>query len=374
MKTVQDLVPGDPGEIWLLADAYNRMARRCEEIGLGLRATDVGGWSGRAAEAFHARFEQQPKRFLTMADSYGRAAEALDTYAGALAWAQRQAVEVIQSDPPRPEGPALTASQQAELTGVITGADEPEPARADERELARGSHERALAMLNRIGDASATALRAAAEAMPASFPALSTVTPVPPPTRSGLVVHEVLRPPAPRARFEPPPRDDLRAWAAAIREIRRRLRWDSLDRLSPRLAQHVFDGHYRPSRMENTGYHHREGGVDRGVLRVVDIVDGPDRNGVYVARVRGPRTPSTETKISTFFPDAWSRAEVLHAVRQAFLDAIRNRDYDPVTRRFRGEYNGVRIEGYLKRGAAEPRLYDIVTAYPRRARKRRKRT
>ncbi|MFD1047627.1 putative T7SS-secreted protein, partial [Kibdelosporangium lantanae] len=67
-KTVKDLVPGDPEEIWQLADSYNRMAYTCEEIGHGFRAIDDGGWCGRAAEAFHARFEQQPKRFLAMAD------------------------------------------------------------------------------------------------------------------------------------------------------------------------------------------------------------------------------------------------------------------------------------------------------------------
>jgi hypothetical protein len=386
-KTVRDLVPGDPEEIWLLADSYNRMASTCEEVGRGFRATDDGGWSGRAAEAFHARFEQQPKRFLAMADSYAQAAVALDTYACVLAWAQRQAGEVIAwgdkedpPSPPEPVRPGPTPAEQAELTGVITGTDEPEPARVHQRALALCTYRRALAMLDTVGDESAASIMTAAESMPGPFP---VVSPTLPPTWPGgastsgaaLAVRAVVRPQEPRILFDPGVlRDDLQNWAAAVREIRRRLRWDGLSRLSPRLAQHLFDGHYRPSKQEDTGYHHREGGVDRGALRVVEIIDGPDPHGVYVGRVSGPRATPDKVKTSTFFPDSWSRAKVLLAVRHAFRDAMLNGTYDPTSRRFRGEYEGVQIVGHLKRGPAEPRLCDVVTAYPRGVRKRWKRS
>jgi hypothetical protein len=394
-KTVRGLVPGDPEEIWLLADSYGRMARRCEDVDRGFRAIDDGGWYGQAAEAFHARFEQQPKRFLAMADSYGHTAIALDTYAAVLAWAQRQAGEVIalgdkqdpRPDSPQPVNPTLTATQQAELTGVITGTDEPgpEPVRVDQRALALSTYRRALAMLDTVGDESAAAITAAAELMPAPVQELPTVSTPSPPTppdvlstsAADVVVHAVLPAPAPQTWVDPTAsRDDPQAWAAAIKEIRKRLRWDGLNRLSPRVAQHIFDGHYRPSRDVNTGYHHRESGVDRGVLHVVEIIDGPDSHGVYVAHVRGPHTPPTKIKKSTFFPDSWSRAEVLYSVRHAFLDAMQNKDknYEPAKYRFRGVYRGVRIEGLLKRGTAEPRLCDIVTAYPRGVRKRRRRS
>jgi len=394
-KSLRDLVPGDPREIWLLADSYNRMAHRCEEVGRGFCAVDDGGWRGRAAEAFQTRFEQQPKRFRAMADSYGHVAVALDTYAAVLSWAQRQAREVIalddkddpQTTPPRPERPALTASQQAELTGVITGTDAPapEPVRVDQRALALSTYRRALAMLDTVGNESAAAIMIAAELIPTPAPTLPTVTTTSPPappdrhatSAADLVVHAVLPAPTPQTWIDPSTlRDDLQAWAAAITEIRKRLRWDGLNRLTPRLAQHIFEGHYRPSKDVNTGYHHREGGIDRGVLRVVEIIDGPDRHGVYVAQVRGPRTLPVTTRKSTFFPDSWSRAEVLHAVRQVFLDAMRNREknYDPAKRRFRGVYRGVRIQGDLKHGPAKPQLCDIVTAYPREVQKQRKRS
>ncbi|MCE7001806.1 EndoU domain-containing protein [Kibdelosporangium philippinense] len=369
-KTAKDLVPGDPDEIWLLADSYNRMARTWEEIGRGFRTIDDGGWSGRAAEAFRAHFEQQPKRYLAMADSYGQAATALDTYASVLAWAQRQAGEVIalgdkEDAPPNPAEPvSCTPAEQAELTGVITGTDDPQPIGIDQHELALCTYRRALAMLDTVGNESATTIMAAAELMPAPFtqPIPQAVT---------LTVRAVVSPQEPRTLFDPKAlRDDLQSWATAIKEIRKRLRWDGLDRMSPRLPQHIFDGHYRPSRQEDTGYHHREGGVDRGALRVVEIIDGPDEHGVYVARVSGPRTAPNKVKTSTFFPDSWSRAKVLQAVRHAF----RTGDYDPTSRRFRGEYEGVQIVGHLKRGPAEPRLCDVVTAYPRGVRKRPKRS
>ncbi|MBP2330427.1 uncharacterized protein YukE [Kibdelosporangium banguiense] len=376
-KTARDLVPGDPGEIWLLADSYNRMAHTCEEIGRGFRTIDDGGWSGRAAEAFHAQFEQQPKRFLTMADSYGQAAVALDTYASALAWAQRQAGEVIaladKQDPGSPEPPSPTLAEQAELTGVITGTDEPRPVRVDQQALALCTYRRAIAMLDTVGNESASTIQTAAELMPAPLPVLPPISQ--PTPAADLAVRAVVSPQEPRTLFDPRAlRDDLQSWATAIKTIRKRLRSDGLDRLSPRLSQHIFDGHYRPSKQEHTGYHHREGGVDRGVLRVAEIIDGPDPHGVYVARVNGPRTTPNKIKTSTFFPDSWSRAKVLQAVRGAFRDAMLNGGYDPVKCQFRGEYQGVQIVGLLKRGPAEPRLCDVVTAYPRGVRKRRKRS
>jgi hypothetical protein len=375
------------------------MADNCEEIGHGFRTIDAGDWYGRAAEAFHARFERQPKRYLAMADSYDQAADALDNYAAVLAWAQRQAGEVLalddKEDPhPEPRHPvsrASTLGQQAELSGVLTGTDEPkpEPLSRDQRALAHSTYHRALALLDTVGNESATAIRNAAASLPAPLPVPPTIIPtsaadrssVPSTSASDLVVHEVLRQPAPQTspapqtRYDPTAlRDDPQDWGAAIRDVRRRLRWDGLNRLSPRLVQHIFEGHYKPRKRTISGYHHRDGGVDHGLLRVAQIIDGPDLHGVYRAKVYRPtaRTDKAITKISTFFPDFWSPAEVLYGVRHAFLDAMRNNNYEPVTRCFHGIYKGVRIKGHLEEGPSEPRLCDIVTAYPRGVRKQRK--
>lgn len=374
-RTVKDLVPGDPKRIWLLADSYNRMARLCEDVGHSFRGMDDGGWTGQAAEAFHARFERQPKRVLAMADSYHQVAVALDTYASTLHWAQRQAGEVIalegREEPERRPTPVLTTKQQAEVTGVITATDGPEPVRGDQRAQAVSTYRRALAMLDSVGNDSAASIRIASGLIPEPVP-----VPTPSSNRSrislvlappDLVRCAVLRPPTTQPWFDPAllSEDDPRGWESAIKALRKRLRWDGLDRLSPRLAQHIFHGHYRRSKDRYTGYHHREGGLDRGALRVVKVIAGPDTHGVYKAQVAGPESPANVTKLSMFFPDSWSRAEVLHAVRVAFLDALRNDGYDPVKRRFRGMSNGVLIEGHVKSTPAEPRICDIVTAYPR---------
>lgn len=383
-KTVEELVPGDPEEIWRHADYYNRMALICEDMGHGFRSIDFGIWFGEAAGSFHARFERQPKRFISQADCYLTAAVALDTYASTLAWTQRQAAEVIafsgaEELSPGPTGsdvPALTLREQAEFTGVITRSDqpEPEPINIDQRALALDTYRRAIATLDTVGNESAAAISAAAEMMPGPLSNLNAVNSASPriatdsfssPT-SGLVLRGVI--PAPSAPVWVTPlvsHSDLQDWVVSIKEIRRRLRWNSLDHLSPRLIQHIFEGHYNPGGY--SGYHHREGGVDKGMRRIVRMLNGPDRYGVYEAEWSGPRTVSTSTKASTFFPDAWSRAEVLLAVRHVFLDAMREKDthYDPDNRKFRGIYKGVKIEGYVKRGAVQPRLCDILTAYPR---------
>ena len=378
-KTVKDLVPGDPDEIWQLADSYTRIAQTCEEAGYGFRTIDDGGWSGRAAEAFHTRFERQPKLFLSVADCYYQVAVALDNYAATLAWAQRQAGEVIAlgDEEPMPAGPrrtpglALSATEQAELTGLITGADEPEPIRVDQRALALSDHDRALDLVERVGNESAAEIISAAASMFSLAPLPPDVSPPSPPSQSSVAstsaidLVAVLPQPA-RTGFDPVVlRNDRQAWDAAIKESRKRLGWDGLNRLSPRLVQHVFEGHYRPGKRKDTGYHHRNDGVDHGELHLIKILEGPDLHGVYRAQWRGPRTPPGRFKVSTFFPDSWSPATVLYAIRHAFLHAMQHKaNFDRNRRSFRGIYQGVQIEGRLKAGSDKPYLCDIVTAYP----------
>ncbi|HET9142212.1 EndoU domain-containing protein, partial [Actinophytocola sp.] len=164
-------------------------------------------------------------------------------------------------------------------------------------------------------------------------------------------------------------RDNPAAWEAGIEGLLRRLRRLGLDQLSPRLKQHLFEGHYSARKNRNLGYHHRAGGVDSGALRVVRMVGRPDRHGVYRAEVAGPRTgPRAPVKRSTFFPDAWTRDIVLRAIRHAFVNRS---DLDPARLRWRGRFAGVVIEGVVERtilpANAETRtarLYHIVTAYP----------
>jgi hypothetical protein len=110
---------------------------------------------------------------------------------------------------------------------------------------------------------------------------------------------------------------------------------------------------------EPVGYHHRAGGIDPPGARVVRIVQQPDANGVYRARVelRDQATGAWLDKraASTFFPDAMSDAEVVDAVLAAFRNGHLRRDG-----RFVGDSGrGFAIEGWYLSGR-------ILAAYPLR--------
>ena len=110
---------------------------------------------------------------------------------------------------------------------------------------------------------------------------------------------------------------------------------------------------------EPVGYHHRPNGVDPPGARVVRIVQLPDANGVYRARVE-LRDPATgvwldKRATSTFFPDRMSDAEIVETVLAAFRNAHVRRDG-----RFVGDSGrGFAIEGWYRAGR-------IVAAYPLR--------
>jgi hypothetical protein len=75
-------------------------------------------------------------------------------------------------------------------------------------------------------------------------------------------------------------------------------------------------------RGEAVGYHHRPDGVDPPEARLVWVVQPPDWNGVYRARVtlrnqaNGTWVPKKSP--STFYPDAMSPGEVVDAILAVF--------------------------------------------------------
>ncbi len=96
-----------------------------------------------------------------------------------------------------------------------------------------------------------------------------------------------------------------------------------------------------------------EAGTRRSA-RVVRIVDGPNRQGVYVAEVEIRNSGGRWLgKTSTFYPDRLSRREVIDAVLQAFEKRTGRRG-----EKFRGPSGlGFTIEGYFQNGR-------INTAWP----------
>lgn len=402
LETADDpraLVPGDPAQVWKMADSFERIGVAFEDIGLGFRTIDTGDWRGAAADAFHACAESQPKRFLVAADAFTTAAAALDMYASALSWAQRQAAEAIAlttsaesaaDDGTNPPPRRLTLREQVEWTGVVSG-DVPAtaaPSRKTLRLAAADTLNRARAQVQRIGREAARQLRAASALAPRRVDLREVVAPATVTTRDpalAVTARAVLRavPHLDAAAHHPDAlfkrylahetlRDAPADWEAGIAALRKRLRRRELDQLSPRLRQHLFDGHLkarpRGRGYRELGYHHREGGIDRGPVRVLEIVAAPDAHGVYRARVAGPRTEGgSEVKVSTFFPDAWTRVEVERAVRHAFLTRTHfDARNSTIRRKWRGIYRGVLIEGYVETttDARSARLYHVVTAYP----------
>ncbi len=113
-------------------------------------------------------------------------------------------------------------------------------------------------------------------------------------------------------------------------------------------------------RGEAVGYHHRLNGVDPADAKVLRIVQPPDANGVYRARValRDPASGRWVDKrgASTFFPDAMSDDEVIEAVLAAFHTGRRRSDGEFVGNSGRG----FAIQGWYQSGR-------INAAYPLQA-------
>jgi hypothetical protein len=112
-------------------------------------------------------------------------------------------------------------------------------------------------------------------------------------------------------------------------------------------------------RGEAVGYHHRVGGVDPAGARVLQIVQPPDRHGVYRARVaiRDPTTGAWVKKHapSTFYPDTMSDREVVGLILAAFHQGERRGDGQFIGSSGRGFV----IEGWYQNGR-------INAAYPLR--------
>ncbi len=114
----------------------------------------------------------------------------------------------------------------------------------------------------------------------------------------------------------------------------------------PRIDErHIFEGAVnKQGRL--VGFHHVGAHRDR----IIRIVRGPTALGVYEAEIRAFGL----TKRSTFFPDAWTREQVLAAIREAYLNPI-ERSEGKIIGKTAG---GVRIQMYLDRAG------NIATAFP----------
>jgi hypothetical protein len=126
--------------------------------------------------------------------------------------------------------------------------------------------------------------------------------------------------------------------------------WSSTD--PPINVTHIFAGQIN-KRGKPVGFHARPGGRNPPGARVLRVLDGPNRAGVYTADVEIRDGGRWLGKNSTLYPDALSRQEVIAAI----LHAFRERG-DGGGEKFRGPSGrGFTIEGYFQNGR-------INTAYP----------
>lgn len=140
--------------------------------------------------------------------------------------------------------------------------------------------------------------------------------------------------------------------AATLASAASRARWSST---TPAVNEtHVFAGEIN-RRGKPVGFHSRPGGRNPPDARVVRVVQGPNRLGVYVAQVEiRTRDGRWLSKSSTFFPDTMDRAAVLAAVLEAY-----KRRTTGGSVQFRGPSGrGFTIEGYVLDDGR------INTAYP----------
>ena len=125
------------------------------------------------------------------------------------------------------------------------------------------------------------------------------------------------------------------------------------DTAPPVNLTHVFDGEIN-RKGRPVGFHARPGGRNPPRARLVRVLDGPNRSGVYTAQVE-IRTQDGRwlEKRSTFYPDRMRREEVVAAI----LNAYRRRSTG-AAEKFRGPSgHGFTIEGWFQNGR-------INTAYP----------
>lgn len=116
---------------------------------------------------------------------------------------------------------------------------------------------------------------------------------------------------------------------------------------------HIFEGEIN-RRNKPVGFHSRPGGNDPEGARLVQIVDGPNETGVYIAEVevRGD-SGRWKKKRSTFYPDRLTREQVIAAV----LHAWNERETLP-----QGKFRGPSGEGFTIEGFTLDKR--INTAYP----------
>ncbi|HEK2082877.1 EndoU domain-containing protein, partial [Proteus mirabilis] len=128
---------------------------------------------------------------------------------------------------------------------------------------------------------------------------------------------------------------------------------------SPKInVEHIFHGEIN-RRGRAVGFHHETSIGHQGKARIIEIINFPNAHGVYQGKVEvfDIRTNQWVAKgpNSTFFPQSWSRQQVMLEIRGAYKNgtAQENGKWSGVSP------SGVKIEGWLDSSG------NINTAFPK---------
>lgn len=156
----RDLIPGNPEAIRATARALRVRGDSLHQAGAGLQRIDTAdGWSGPASDAFRAKFQGQPGKWLEAGDCFHQTADALDSYVLTLTWAQTEAATSI----------TLWSSAQ-DASSQATSQHQPalpfnDPGEAG-RQAARRQLARARSQLESVGDSASGTVGGARDKAP----------------------------------------------------------------------------------------------------------------------------------------------------------------------------------------------------------------
>lgn len=147
------LIFGEPGEIRKSTVHLTTYGDTMRQIGDGLKRLDTGGWTGKAADAFHRRFQDEPQRWLDAGDAFHAAATAINSYANTLEWAQGQADEALRLWQQGEQTTAQAKTQHDQATAAAAqhaaANGQPPPAEQPFQDPGEATREQARQTLNR---------------------------------------------------------------------------------------------------------------------------------------------------------------------------------------------------------------------------------
>ncbi|MEV7680389.1 putative T7SS-secreted protein [Streptomyces sp. NPDC088341] len=91
------LIHGSPGKIRSTASHLRDLEGAFTNVGEGLRGLDSGSLQGEGADAFRETVSVEPPKWFRGAEAFGKAAGALESFAGTVEWAQEQAQTAIDT-------------------------------------------------------------------------------------------------------------------------------------------------------------------------------------------------------------------------------------------------------------------------------------